>query len=80
MENLAREGEFAPPTLNTVEAALGYGLALRRGRVFVDLWDIRRVPASCPICLENRIDRLQQMNLSQQIGDLPSCPACGENN
>jgi len=80
MEKLAREGEFAPPTLNTVEAALGYGLTLRRGRVFVDLWDIRRVPASCPICLENRIDRLQQMNLSQQIGDLPSCPACGENN
>ena len=79
MESLSREGEFAPPTLNTIEAALGYGLALKRGRVFVDLWDIRRVPVSCPNCLENRIDRLQQMNLLQQIGDPVSCRACGEN-
>ncbi len=65
MEELAAQGHFAPPSLDAVEAALEYGLALRAGRVFVDLWDIE---ATCPNAPERvaRVARLARMNLSQK--------------
>jgi radical SAM enzyme (TIGR01210 family) len=50
--------EFAPPGLGTLEAAFEYGLGLRRGRVFVDLWDVRSDDAV-------RLERLRAMNLRQ---------------
>ena len=57
-----QSGDFSPPNLQTVEAALEYGIGFKRGRVFVDLWDIRRV-AACAQCREQRIARLESMNL-----------------
>lgn len=64
MEELAARGDFAPPSLDAVEAAFEYGLALRAGRVFVDLWDIE---AMCPDAPDRaaRVARLARMNLSQ---------------
>jgi hypothetical protein len=49
---------FAPPRLETLEAAFEYGLGLRRGRVFVDLWDVRSDDPA-------RLDRLRELNLRQ---------------
>jgi hypothetical protein len=66
MELLEREGQFALPTLTDLEDALARSLALRRGRVFVDLWDIKRL-LKCPRCGEARRERLARMNLSQEI-------------
>jgi hypothetical protein len=74
---LARAGDFSPPNLRTVEAALEYGIGLKRGRVFIDLWDIRQV-AACAHCREQRISRLQTMNYSQSLGDPVGCEACGK--
>ena len=79
METLARQGEFVPPTLKTVEEAAHYGLGLKRGRVFVDLWDMRNASMHCPVCLPKRIARLHEMNLSQQINDPIICPSCEGN-
>ena len=53
MEELARQGHFAPPSLDALEAAMEYGLALRTGRVFLDLWDIGTVSPEAP----NRAER-----------------------
>ena len=73
MEELARRGLFAPPSLESLEEALEYGLSLRAGRVLVDLWDIKKN-------LEDRRDldritRLARMNLSQlsepKVGGTP---------
>jgi len=77
MEALAQIGEFAPPTLATVEAAASYGLSLGRGRVFVDLWEIHNRPDACQFCLTDRADRLQRMNLSQQVTPSIDCCRCG---
>jgi radical SAM enzyme (TIGR01210 family) len=66
MEELARLGHFAPPSLDTLERALEHGLSLRAGRVFLDLWDIGRLSPDAPNRAE-RIARLARMNLSQQI-------------
>ena len=49
---------FAPPRLETLEAAFEYGLGLRRGRVFVDLWDVRSDDPA-------RLERLRELNLTQ---------------
>ena len=58
MEALAAQGDFAPPHLTTVELAFEYGLGLRRGRVFVDLWDMQER-------VTTRLARLKEMNLRQ---------------
>ena len=64
MEELARRGEFAPPSLDSLEAAMEYGLTLRAGRVFLDLWDIGKVSPDAPNRAA-RVARLARMNLSQ---------------
>jgi radical SAM enzyme (TIGR01210 family) len=77
MEALAQLGEFSPPRLNVVESAASYGLNLRRGRVFVDLWDLRTASAACPACYTSRIERLQEMNLRQCVLNSVPCDRCG---
>jgi radical SAM enzyme (TIGR01210 family) len=78
MESLARAGDFTPPTPATLEAAVAYGLAQHRGRVFSDLWDLPR-PIDCPSCSEARIARLRAMNLSQTLEPSIPCQQCGGN-
>lgn len=50
-------GGDTPPSPEMLEASVRYGLALKRGRVFSDLWDM---PQSCVR------ERLRAMNLTQQ--------------
>ena len=77
MEELASIGEFSPPRLATLEAAVTYGLALNRGRVFADLWGVSPT-ATCSQCYENRIARLRAVNLRQLILESVFCPHCGD--
>jgi radical SAM enzyme (TIGR01210 family) len=76
VDAFATMGLFAPPDLRVVEAALDYGVALGRGRVFLDLWDIDRV-ACCPDCRLVRIERLRRMNFSQRVLEYVHCETCG---
>lgn len=78
MEALTQLGEFSPPSLQTVEAAASYGLSLRRGRVFVDLWDLHSASGRCS-CYPLRLERLQEMNLRQSMPDKIECVACEGN-
>jgi radical SAM enzyme (TIGR01210 family) len=75
MNDLAAAGDFAPPALSTLEDAFVYGLGLRQGRVFVDLWDTRPGD-SCPSCYGERVTRLRAMNLGQALLAPVSCTAC----
>ncbi|MES2221293.1 MAG: radical SAM protein [Acidobacteriota bacterium] len=76
MEDLAASGDFSPPSLATLEVAAASGIALHRGRVFTDLWDLRRRPV-CTYCHEARIARLHTMNLEQSILPGVACENCG---
>jgi radical SAM enzyme (TIGR01210 family) len=76
VDDLANLGLFVPPQLRVVEDALAYGVALGRGRVFLDLWDIDRV-AQCPDCRAARLDRLRRMNLLQVVLEKIDCESCG---
>jgi hypothetical protein len=64
MEELARTGQFAPPSLEALEQALEYGLSLRAGRILLDLWDIGNVSPDAPRRAE-RVARLARMNMTQ---------------
>ena len=75
LETLASRGEFAPPKLSTLEAALAYGIGLRRGRVFADLWDLEKF-SSCAECFGSRLERLRQMNHTQAMKSVVECPKC----
>jgi radical SAM enzyme (TIGR01210 family) len=77
MEALADQGLFSPPRLSTLERALENGIALERGRVFADLWNLELL-ASCDRCFETRRDRLHMMNLTQQVYRGIECPQCEE--
>lgn len=75
MAALAGNGEFRPPRMKALEEAVEYGLALQRGRVFADLWDVR-LASVCPLCQPARVERLRQMNLSQIILEPVRCDLC----
>lgn len=76
IEALAARGEFTPPRLEAIEAALAAGLRLRGGRVFVDLWNLGEF-ARCPACLAARRERLERMNLEQSVLPGVACDVCG---
>ncbi|MFY9552544.1 MAG: radical SAM protein, partial [Thermoanaerobaculia bacterium] len=76
MDALAEQGAFVPPDLGVLEAALEAGLALKRGRVFADLWDLDRLSA-CGACAGPRTERLAGMNRRQRVEPPVRCEACG---
>ena len=79
MERLASLGDFTPPTLRQLEAALDRCLRVVPSTTAVgaDLWDVTRLPA-CGRCQSARIDRLQRVNLSGVAAAPVVCPACNE--
>ncbi len=77
MEKLASLGDFSPPNLAMLEAAAAYGIRLRRGQVFADLWDVK---PECRHCHPERIARLRVMNLQQAVPDPVTCADCGGKN
>jgi radical SAM enzyme (TIGR01210 family) len=76
MQALAASGGFTPPNLALIEDAMQYGLDLKRGRVFVDLWDSQQA-SHCTHCYSRRVARLKIMNLSQNVSDGFNCDHCG---
>lgn len=76
MEALEAAGAFVPPTLAHLEQALSGALALCRGLVFADLWDLPRW-RRCPVCFSERERRLAAMNRRQEAAPPVACPVCG---
>ncbi len=77
LDALALQGDFSQPRIETLEACQEYGLGLFRGRVFADLWDLRRFSV-CTACYAARAARLREMNLRQTVIDRIDCTLCGE--
>ena len=75
MERLRAEGLWVPPRIESLEEVLQFGVGLRRGRVFADLWDIERL-FRCPRCGPARARRLDAMNREQAVAPPVVCD-CG---
>ena len=78
LEALASRQQFSPPKLITLERAIEYGLALQRGRVFADLWDLEKF-SDCAACFPARRARLREMNSRQAPLALVACAKCANN-
>ncbi|MCK4853929.1 MAG: hypothetical protein KAT31_06700, partial [Bacteroidales bacterium] len=72
LDVLTVDNYFAQPGIRSLETVIEYGIRLKAGLVFADLWDIERF-SSCDKCLEMRKKRLIQMNLHQKIYPQISC-------
>lgn len=72
MEQLEAQGHYVAPTLTALETVFVRALALQKGRVLVDLWDLERF-SDCPNCFAQREARLHRMNLNQKILPPVSC-------
>jgi archaeosine synthase beta-subunit len=66
MDFLKERGEFSPPDIHSLETVVEYGIGLKAGRVFADVWDLGLF-SNCNKCLEKRTARLIKMNLNQEI-------------
>ena len=66
MDLLMQNGDFRMPTIHSLEEVQEYGVSLSKGRVFADTWDLEMFSA-CDDCLDQRTERLTQMNLEQRI-------------
>lgn len=76
IDQLEKEGLFEIPYISSLEEVLEYGVGLKAGRVFADLWDLEFF-SRCKMCFSDRKERLNQINLSQEISPniRCSCPA-----
>lgn len=72
LERLAREGEFAEPTLALVEEAFERCLSLGGAVVTVDAWDLDRF-GGCPSCRRERRARLARMSLTGHLEPAVDC-------
>ncbi len=76
LDLLRVQGYFEPPKISSLENVLSYGIALKQGRVFADLWDLDFFSV-CSSCFSKRKERLSQMNLHQKIQPDVIC-SCSE--
>jgi archaeosine synthase beta-subunit len=74
MDQLLENGQFVPPDIRSLETVLEYGIGLKAGRVFADVWDLSLF-SDCKKCIDERTNRLITMNLSQKIS-LPAKCIC----
>ena len=72
MDMLEREGHFSPPDISSLETVMEYGIGLNTGRVFADVWDLGLF-SSCTSCIDQRTNRLIEMNLNQKISSRIMC-------
>lgn len=65
MEKLREEGAFAPPRLESLVETVQRGLAMRRGRVFADLWGAAEL-ATGEAAAAGRMRELEILNRTQR--------------
>lgn len=74
VDALRDAGAWSAPDIRDLERALDYGVALGRGRVFADTWDLERF-FSCA-CSPARAARIAQTNRTQRARPEVACARC----
>jgi len=72
MDVLVKRGDFTPPKIQSLETVLKYGIELNAGRVFADTWDLHLF-SNCVKCVDQRIEKITAMNLSQRVEKQIEC-------
>ncbi len=72
MDLLVEKNFFAQPDIRSLETVLEYGIRLKSGRVFADVWDLEMF-SGCKKCVDKRTNRLITLNLNQKITSPVRC-------
>src|SRR5450759_702731 len=72
MDLLMEKGDFNLPDIHSLETVVEYGIGLKAGRVFADIWDLGLF-SKCNKCVDQRTNRLINMNLRQKIVSQINC-------
>ncbi len=72
---LVEQNRFALPTASVIESMMEQAIGMGLGRVFIDLWDASKFFA-CEHCRADRLDRLNKMNLQQEVMLKVHCDYC----
>jgi radical SAM enzyme (TIGR01210 family) len=72
MDLIKERGDFTLPDILSLEKVLEYGIGLNKGRVFADVWDLAHF-SKCDKCIDQRIKRVNAINLSQKITSTVDC-------
>jgi archaeosine synthase beta-subunit len=72
MDMLKERGDFTLPDISSLEQVLDYGIGLKKGRVFADVWDLAHF-SKCNKCITQRTSRIIAMNLTQKIVSRIQC-------
>ncbi len=72
MDRLQKEGHFHPPEIASLESVQEAGIGLGKGLIFADTWDLQMF-SQCDHCFEARKNRIDHMNLTQEIPPPVSC-------
>lgn len=75
MQQLFYQGQYQPPTIDMLEEVVERALQGGHRRVFADTWDIEFI-SRCPHCFQARKQRLERMNLTQQVEPPIRCAYC----
>ena len=75
MERLQALGQFHPPTLADLEAAVEASATCSRTVVTADLWDAERL-AGCDDCRSARVARMKNFNISGVLAAPITCGSC----
>ncbi len=78
MDLLMEKNDFNMPDIQSLEIVLEYGIRQHAGRVFADIWDLG-IFSNCEKCINQRINRLTSMNLSQRISNQIECTCDSKN-
>jgi radical SAM enzyme (TIGR01210 family) len=79
MDALAARGEWTPPTVLQLEAALRAVLEAGCGSARIataDVWDWPSLSGGCDNCRRSRYDRVMRMNRLQRASAEEFCPGC----
>jgi len=72
VDQLQKTGYYSPPQISSLEEVLEYGIQLRGGRVFADIWDLEFF-SRCDNCFPERKERLRHINISQEVAGNVRC-------
>jgi radical SAM enzyme (TIGR01210 family) len=75
MDYMEESGEFESPRLSSLEAVMNETIGWKQGRIFADLWDIKQF-SSCVECVDDRVERLRTLNLTQKHTTPVNCRHC----
>jgi len=78
MKKLEQNGQFREPSLQAIEDTFDQALitSAKHGHITVDTWDLHRF-SRCLHCVQERKERLKEMNRVQQIIPNIACNHCG---